>query len=204
MADEPLLFHAGHRRMFPLISDAEARITTLERLRWLSFGHIEVDECGAMNEWLAAAPHAQIAHAQVACDISLYGMADRAPRALADGESLDLGGRRVRFVYTPRVPHGWEAAVMFEETASTLLCGDLFTHSGDGPPITGADVLGPALNAEAMFHAMCGGTDTGPMLRKLAALAPNPALQVHVRRQRSRTLIRTRIARYRWTSPPTG
>src|SRR3712207_2619380 len=130
-ADEPLLFHAGHRRMFPLISDAVAKIMPLERLRWISFGHVEADECGAMNGGLAAAPNAQITHGQIACDISLNDMADRAPRALADGEVIDLGGKRARFIYTPHVPHGWEAGVMYEETAGLLLSGDLLTHAGD-------------------------------------------------------------------------
>lgn len=178
-AEEPLLFHAGHRRMFPLIAEAVGRIMPLERLRWVSFGHIEADECGAMNEWLAAAPRAHVVHGQVACDISLNDMADRAPRALADGEVLDLGGKRVRFLYTPHVPHGWEAGVMFEEIAATLLCGDLLTHSGDGAPLTDGDVLGPALHSEELFHAMCLGPDTGPTLDRLAALAPRTLALMH-------------------------
>ena len=178
-ADEPLLFHCGHRRMFPLIADAVARIMPLERLRWISFGHIEADECGAMNQWLAAAPRAQVAHGQIACDISLNDMADRAPRALADGETIDLGGKRVRFVYTPHVPHGWEAGVMYEETGGVLLAGDLFSHAGDGAPISGDDVLGPAIEAEEIFHAMCLGPDTGPMLRKLAELSPRTLALMH-------------------------
>lgn len=178
-ADEPLLFHCGHRRMFPLISEAAARVMPLDRLRWISFGHVEADECGAMNDWLAVAPHAQVVHGQVACDVSLNDMADRAPRALADGESIDLGGKRVRFLYTPHVPHGWEAGVLFEETAATLFCGDLFTHAGDGPAITSGDVLGPAVRAEDMFHAMCLGPTTGPMLRRLAELSPRTLALMH-------------------------
>lgn len=178
-AEEPLLFHCGHRRMFPLISAAVARLMPLERLRWISFGHVEADECGAMNEWLAAAPRAQVAHGRIACAISLDDMADRAPRALDDGEVVDLGGKRVRFVYTPHVPHGWEAGVMFEETAGVLLGGDLFTHSGDGPALTEADVLGPAIHAEDMFHAMCLGPGTGPVLRRLAELSPRTLALMH-------------------------
>src|SRR6478672_11067466 len=86
--DEPLLFHAGQRAMFPLFSAAVASIMPVERLRWISFGHIEADECGAMNLWLAAAPAAQIAHGRTACDISLNDLADRPPRAVADGELI--------------------------------------------------------------------------------------------------------------------
>jgi flavorubredoxin len=179
MAEEPLLFHAGHRRMFPLISGAVARIMPVERLRWISFGHVEADECGGMNQWLAAAPRAEIVHGEMACDISLNDMADRPPRALADGEAIDLGGKRVRFLYTPHVPHGWEAGVMFEETDATLLCGDLFTHPGDGPALTEGDVLEPGIAAEDMFHAMCMGPGTGAVLRRLADLKPRTLALMH-------------------------
>ena len=178
-ADEPLLFHCGHRRMFPLISAAAARIMPLERLRWIGFGHVEADECGAMNQWLAVAPQAQVLHGHVACEVSLNDMADRPPRALADGETMDLGGKRVRFLYTPHVPHGWEAGVLFEETAATLFCGDLFSHVGDGPAINAAEVLGPAILAEDMFHSMCLGPTTGPVLRRLAELSPRTLALMH-------------------------
>ena len=142
-ADDPLLFHTGPRRMFPLVSQAIARIVPLQRLRWITFGHVESDECGAMNEFLAAAPRAQVAHGAVGCMVSLDDLCDRAPRRLADGEIIDLGGKRVRHIDTPHVPHNWEARVLFEETTQTLFCGDLFTHAGDGPPVTDADIVGP-------------------------------------------------------------
>jgi flavorubredoxin len=179
LADEPLLFHCGGRGMFPLVSAAVARVVPLERLRWISFGHIESDECGAMNQWLAAAPNAEVAHGQTACAVSLNDLADRPPRALADGEVLDLGGRRVRWRDTPHVPHGWEAGVMFEETTRTLLCGDLLTQAGAGPALVETDVLGPAIATEDMFHAMCLGPNTGPVLRDLASLAPTTLAIMH-------------------------
>src|SRR5262249_17420925 len=147
-----LLFHAGYRRMFPLAVDALARIVPPERLRWLSFGHVEADECGAMNEWLAAAPHAEGAYGALGCMVSLNDMARRPPRVPAAGEALELGGKRVRYFDTPHVPHGWEAGVLYEETTQTLLCGDLFTHVGNGPALTESDVVGPALAAEDMFR----------------------------------------------------
>ena len=153
-AEEPMLFHCGHRMMFPLISAALARVMPVEKLRWIGFGHVEADESGAMNQWLAAAPHAQVLHGQLACDISLNDLADRPPRALADDEVIDLGGKRMRFLATPHVPHGWEAGCFYEETAGTLFCGDILTHTGDGPAITNGDIVGSALASEAMFHAM--------------------------------------------------
>lgn len=178
-ADEPMLFHCGSRGMFPLVSEAVRRVIDLKRLRWISFGHVESDECGSMNQWLAAAPHAEVAHGQIACDVSLNDLADRPPRVLADEEVIDLGGKRVRFLYTPHVPHGWEAGVFIEETANTLFCGDLFTHTGNGPAIVESDVVGPALAAEEMFHAMSMAPNTRSVLERLAALKPRTLAIMH-------------------------
>lgn len=178
-ADEPMLFHCGPKAMFPLVSEAVRRVIDPGRLRWIGFGHVESDECGSMNAWLAAAPLAQIIHGQIACDVSLNDLADRAPRALADDEKMDLGGKRVQFLYTPHVPHGWEAGVFFEETGSTLLCGDLFAHAGNGPPVTEADVVGPALAAEQMFHSMSMAPNTRQVLNRLAGLKPRTLAIMH-------------------------
>jgi flavorubredoxin len=177
--DEPLLFHCGMRGIFPLVSAAVAKIVPVQSLRWISFGHVEADECGAMNHWLAAAPKAQVAHGMVACDVSLNDLADRTPRALADGEVLDLGAKRVRYLDTPHVPHCWEAGVIYEETTGTLLCGDLLTHLGDGPAVTSSDIVGPAAAAEDMFHATGIGPATAPTIRKLAALKPRTLGLMH-------------------------
>ena len=126
-AEEPLLFHTGLRALFPLVSDAVARIVPLDQLRWITFGHVEADECGAMNQFLAAAPNATVAHGAIACMVQVNDLADRAPHPLAADEVLDLGGRRVRNIDTPHIPHGWDAHVLYEETTRTLFCGDLFT-----------------------------------------------------------------------------
>jgi flavorubredoxin len=67
MGDEPLMFHTGLRKMFGLNRDALAKILPPEKLRWISFGHFEADECGAMNEWLEVAPNAQAAHGHTGC-----------------------------------------------------------------------------------------------------------------------------------------
>lgn len=178
-ADQPLLFHTGPRRMFPLVSRAIARILPLERLRWIAFGHLESDECGAMNEFLRAAPHAEVAHGTLGCMVSLDDLCDRAPRRLADGEAIDLGGKHVRHIDTPHVPHGWEARVLFEESTGTLLCGDLFTHTGRCPPLTDGDIVGPAMAAESLFHAtaLCAGT--AATIRSLAALNPRTLALMH-------------------------
>jgi flavorubredoxin len=185
-ADEPLLFHTGPRRMFPLVSEAVARIVPLATLRWIAFGHVESDECGAMNEFLAAAPRSEVAHGALGCMVSLDDLCDRPPRKLADGEVIDLGGRRVRHIDTPHVPHNWEARVLFEETTGTLFCGDLFTHAGDGPALTEGDIVGPALAAEEFFHATALSPMTARTIRGLAALEPRTLALMHGSSTRTR------------------
>lgn len=179
VADEPLLFHCGMRFLFPSVSAAIATILPVETLRWISFGHVEADECGAMNQWLAAAPRAQVVFNPLGCDVSLNDLADRPPRALADGEVLDLGGKRVRIIHTPHVPHGWEAQVLFEETTRTLLCGDLFTHVGRPTAVTTEGLVDAAMAAEDIFGATGVGPHTGPTLRRLAELSPTTLGVMH-------------------------
>jgi flavorubredoxin len=178
--DEPLLFHTGLRRMFPLNREAVSRVMPVERLRWIAFGHYEADECGAMNEWLAAAPHAQVAHGATGCLVSLNDMADRAPRVLQDGEAIDLGGgKRVRYIDTPHTPHGWDAGVMFEESAGTLLCGDLFTQLGNGPALTHGDIVDPAIAAEDVFRYSALSPGMGATIRRLSKLRPGTLALMH-------------------------
>ncbi|MEO8902936.1 MAG: MBL fold metallo-hydrolase [Polyangiaceae bacterium] len=178
-ADQPLLFHTGPRRLFPLVSEAIARVVPLESLRFITFGHLEADECGAMNELLARAPQAEVAHGALGCMVSFDDLCDRAPRKLADGEVIDLGGKSVRHIDTPHVPHNWEARVLFEETTKTLFCGDLFTHVGDGPALTTEDIVQPALAAEQMFHATALSPVTAPTIRRLATLEPRTLALMH-------------------------
>ena len=178
-AEQPLLFHTGQRGLFPSVSAAAARLVPLPALRWITFGHVEADECGAMNQWLAAAPRSEVAHGQVGVDVSLTDLADRPPRVLQDGEVLDLGSRRVRHLDTPHVPHAWEARLLFEETTRTLLCGDLFTHTGNGPALTASDIVGPARAAEETFRASCLTPATGPTIRALADLQPRTLALMH-------------------------
>lgn len=179
VGEEPLLFHTGPRRMFPLVRDAVSRLIAPEALRWISFGHVEADECGSMNDWLALAPHAQVAHGQTGCSVSLQDLADRAPRLLQDGEVIDLGGgKRVRYLDTPHTPHCWDAGVMYEESTRTLLCGDLFTQLGNETRTEG-DIVGPAIAAEDMFQYSSLNPDMGARIRGLASLSPRTLALMH-------------------------
>ena len=179
MADEPLLFHCGHRFMFDSILAAVETLMPVERLRWISFSHFEADESGNMNRWQELAPQARLAHGKLGCDISLNDLSLRLPRSLGDGEVLDLGGKRVRYLATPHLPHGWDAGLMFEEKTGTLLCSDLLGQIGDGPALARGDIVGPAIDAESVWHSMSVSGNTAPMIRRLAALEPKTLAIMH-------------------------
>jgi len=178
-ADEPLLFHCGQRSLYPAVSTAAARVMDLRRLRWITFSHVEADECGALAEWLDAAPSATVAHGAIGCAIWLNDQAPRPPRALADNEVLDLGGRRVRRLDTPHVPHCWDAGLLYEETTGTLFTSDLFTHAGDPAAVTGGDIMEPATVAEKQFGFTAVSSATGATIRRLAGLAPRTLAVMH-------------------------
>jgi len=178
--DEPLLFHTGPRKMFPLVQEAVASILPAESLRYIGFCHVESDECGSLNDWLAIAPQAAPLCSQVAGLVSVNDIADRAPRTLADGEVLSLGRHRVRWIDTPHLPHGWEAGFLLEETTKTLMCGDLFTQGGPGDkPITEEDILGPSEAFRAQMDYFAHTQNAPEMLERLAATEPTTLACMH-------------------------
>jgi flavorubredoxin len=182
-AEEPLLYHTGMRALFPLVSAAIERVLPVESLRWIAFSHVEADECGSVNEFLVAAPHAQVVHGALGCQLSLNDMCDRPPHPLTDGQVLELGGatlaRKVLEVATPHVPHNWEAHLFYEQETRTLFAGDLCTQLGNGPAITDADLVDDAILAEDVF----GQTSLGPAVpntyRRLAELHPETLAIMH-------------------------
>jgi flavorubredoxin len=178
--DEPLIFHTGPRKMFPLVREAVGSVIAAEKLRYIAFSHVEADECGSLNEWLASAPNAKPLCGTVAALVSISDLADRPPRAIADGETLSLGKSAVKWFDTPHLPHAWECGFMMEERTKTLLCGDLFTQPGaDHPALTESDILGPS---EAFRHAMDYYSHTKNargMLERLAATRPTTLACMH-------------------------
>lgn len=178
--DEPLLFHTGMRALFPGVAEAIARVMPLERLRWVSFSHVEADECGAFTELMAAAPNARPLCGQLQAMLSMANLTDREPLVLADGESRSLGARSVTWVDAPHVPHGWDNGFMFESTTRTLLAGDLFTQPGAGdPPVTEGDILGPS---QALLGAMdhyAHGPNTRAVIERLARMEPALVTAMH-------------------------
>ena len=171
--DEPLLFHTGPRGMFPLVREAVASVLPPERLRYISFSHVESDECGSLNDWLKIAPDARPLCGRTAAMVSINDMADRPPRALADGETVSLGERRVRWIDTPHLPHGWEAGYLFEETTRTLFCGDLFTQPGSGAEaVTKDDIVGPSEAFRGAMDYYSHAKDGPSLVGKLAETEP--------------------------------
>jgi flavorubredoxin len=181
IADEaPLLFHTGPRGMFPLVAEAIGKVLPLESLRYIGFAHVEADEMGSLNQFLAAAPRAVAVASQTAVMVSVNDLADRPARALADGEVLDLGRHALRWVDAPHVPHGWENGFMMETATRTLLCGDLFTQGGSGAtPITESDILGPSEAFRAPMDYYAHAPHTASVLEKLARLQPQVLACMH-------------------------
>jgi len=183
--DEPFLMHTGFKKMFGATRDAVASVIDPARLRWIGFSHFESDECGALNEWLTAAPRAQAVSSFVGVTVNLNDFAVRPPRALADDEVLQTGRYRLRFLATPQVPHGWDAGLFFEETGRTLLCSDLFFQPGDPQPLSTSDIVGRA--SAAMREGQSGPLAkdmpytpyTDATMKRLADLEPRTLATMH-------------------------
>lgn len=183
--DEPLLYHTGLRKMFPILQEAVTTLIDPKQLRWIGFSHFEVDECGALNEWLQIAPHAQAVCSEIGAIVNMSDFAIRPAHAMKTGQVLQTGKRTYRFIQTPHLPHGWDAGVMFEETDKTLLCSDLFHQNGDLVALTDKDILeahrstllifeaGPLMDYAPYTHK------TKKMLYELAALQPKTLATMH-------------------------
>lgn len=183
--EEPLLFHTGTRRMFPEVREAVGQVLDPTSLRWISFSHFEVDECGAINEWLEIAPSAQAACSEVGAIVNLGDFSNRPPRGLRRDEILETGSHRFRFRPTPHLPHGWDAGLLHDEKTGTLFCSDLFHQLGDCEPLTESDVIGRTRAALAEYRGgplmdyMPYTPYTGRLLRELAELKPRTLAAMH-------------------------
>ncbi len=183
--DEPFIMHTGFKKMFPITLEGISSVIDPSRLRWIGFSHFESDECGALNEWLKVAPHAEAVCSFVGTVVMVNDFADRPAHALSDGEVLEIGRHRLRFLSTPHVPHCWDAGLFFEEEDRTLLCSDLFFHPGDPEALTESDVVGRARAAiienlsSPMAKDMPYTSYTDSTLRRLAALEPRTLALMH-------------------------
>jgi flavorubredoxin len=178
--DEPLLFHTGPRKMFPLVREAVATVTPVAKLRYIGFSHFEADECGSLNEWLAAAPRSMPLCGAIAAMVSVDDVADRPARPLQDGEVVSLGRHSVKWLDAPHLPHGWECGFLMEQSTGTLLCGDLFTQPGDAlPPVTESDILGPSEAFRQQLDYFSHTKNAAALLEKLAAESPGTLACMH-------------------------
>ena len=178
--EEPLIFHTGPRKMFPLVCEAVASVLPVERLRYIGFSHVEADECGSLNEWLTVAPQSSAVCSTVAAMVSISDLADRPPRPLADGETLSLGKHLVRWFDTPHLPHSWECGYLMEESTRTLLCGDLFTQGGaHNPAVTESDILEPSEAFRRQMDYFSHTKNAGEMIERLASAAPTTLACMH-------------------------
>ncbi len=183
--DEPFLMHTGFKKMFPITLEAVSSIIAPSQLRWIGFSHFESDECGALNEWLGIAPHAQAVCSFVGAEVNLKDFADRPARALSDDEVFEIGSHRLRFLATPHCPHGWDAGLFFEENDRTLLCSDLFFQPGDPEPLIESGIVERA--RESIIAGMAGPLAkdmpytnyTDGTLQRLAALEPQTLATMH-------------------------
>ena len=177
--EAPMLFHTGQRQLFPVVSEAIRTVLPIERLAFVGLSHFEADECGALNSFRAAAPQAMPVCGAVAAMVSINDFADRAPRALADGEDLALGRHTMRWYDTPHMPHSWECGLMLDVATRTFFCGDLFTQPGTGEiPLTESDILGPSEDFRAMDY-YAHGPNTREVLEKIAATEPETLACMH-------------------------
>ncbi len=172
--DEPLLFHTGLKKLFPTTVEAVSKLMPVEKLRWIGGSHFEGDEFGALNDFLAAAPGATPFGAEIGVLTSLNDFASRPAHALRDGQELQVGKHRLRWLYTPHVPHGWDCGILFDDTTTTLLCGDLFTQpGGNPPPITESEILSASEGMRGMMDYYAHSTGTSVILERLASLRPS-------------------------------
>ncbi|HVB98312.1 MAG TPA: MBL fold metallo-hydrolase [Candidatus Dormibacteraeota bacterium] len=172
--DQPLLFHAGYRKLFPLTMEAIGKVLPARKLRWIGGSHFEGDEFGALNEFLAAAPEATAFGAEIGVLTSLNDFGSRPARGLADGEEFSIGSRRMKWFYTPHVPHGWDCGILFDLSSKTLLCGDLFTQPGSNlPPVTESELLSASEGMRDMMDYYAHARNTSATLERLASLGPS-------------------------------
>jgi len=177
---EPLLFHTGPRMLFTAVSEAIGRVIPVAALRYISFSHVEADECGSLNQFLAAAPRAVPLCSQVAAMVSIGDLADRPPRALADQERLTLGRHTVQWIDAPHLPHGWDSGLLADTTTHTLLCGDLFTEFGEHhAAITESDILEPSEATRIAMDYYAHSPATGELLERLANTKPTTLARMH-------------------------
>lgn len=171
--DQPLLFHTGPRKLFPIVRTQIEKVLALDQLAYVAFSHVEADECGALPDFLAAAPRARPVCSDVAAMVSVTDLVDVEPIGLSDGAPIRTGRHQLVWQSAPHLPHGWECGYLFDETTRTLFCGDLFTQPGTGErALVEDDLVEPSESFRRQMDYFSHSVHTGKLIDKLAALRP--------------------------------
>ena len=178
--DQPLIFHTGPRKMFPLVREAVASVIPVESLKYVAFSHVEADECGSLNEWLAVAPQSTAVCSGIAAMVSIADLADRPPKSMSDGEVLSLGTHQLKWFDAPHMPHGWESGYFMEDSTRTLLCGDILSQPGVGSEaLTESDILGPCEAFRKKLDYYSHAKNGSAILLRLAETNPTTLACMH-------------------------
>ncbi len=171
--DRPLLYHTGSKDLFTETLEGVKQIIDPKDLAYISWSHLEADECGAVNDFLEVAPNAELVQGMVGVMISVGDFFNRPVRPLNDGDVLDLGSHKLRFLVTPHVPHAWDAIMAHEEATGTLFVSDLFTQFGEKRAITESDMIEQTMTSLAQLPGYLPiGPHTGQVFDRLEALKP--------------------------------
>jgi flavorubredoxin len=137
--EQPALIETSYRRVFDEVIDAVATVMGPSTLRHIVIPHFEGDECGGLNLFLEAAPHAFPVCSPIGANTSIPDFAIREPLRVDEETVLDLGEHKLRFLVTPYV-HAWDSLLAYDETTGTLFSSDLFLQPGTGPALTDRDI----------------------------------------------------------------
>ncbi|HZU06045.1 MAG TPA: FprA family A-type flavoprotein [Chloroflexota bacterium] len=169
--DQPTLVQTGFSRSFDESLAAVQRIIDPAQLRYIVVPHFEGDECGALNRFLALAPHAQPVCSPIGAITSIGDFAIREPLVVDEPQRLDLGQHRLAFLLTPYV-HQWDSLLAYEETTRTLFSSDLFIQPGVRPPLTDRDITDEMLAVYRIIGIFPSRVHLNAALDKIEALSP--------------------------------
>lgn len=177
-ADEPVLINTMMRRTFDRLRAKVAEILDPSSLRYLVVSHHEADTDGAINEWLREAPTSVPLATELCAVLSLRDFADRDVRVVGDGEVLDLGSHRLRFLYTPYI-NQWDSMMVHEEVTGTLFPNDLFASPAEGSVLE-SDATDACIAAARAFGYMPDDAAClGAALSKVEACNPRRIAPMH-------------------------
>jgi flavorubredoxin len=143
--ERPTLIHTGEYGVYENVRRAVAEVLDPAGLANIVLLHWEGDENGGMDRFMAEARGSELVGSALSIQLNAagFGLAAERVRGFTDGETLDLGRHRLRFLETPHVHH-WDSMMVVEETTGSLFPSDLCLQPGDQPPVV-TENLGDAM-----------------------------------------------------------